>query len=71
MPAYLLHSFPYSFIGKICNIKFTILDFPDAPVAKTLFSQCRGPGFDPGQGTISHSSTKNSHVAIARSGVAK
>ena len=22
-------------------------DFPGGPVAKTLLSQCRGPGFDP------------------------
>ena len=26
-------------------------DFPGVPVAKTL---CRGPGFNPGQGTRSH-----------------
>ena len=25
-------------------------DFPDGPVAKTLSSQCRGPGFDPWSG---------------------
>ena len=26
---------------------FTTRDFPGGPVAKTLRSQCRGPGFDP------------------------
>ena len=25
-------------------------DFPDGPVAKTPFSQCRGPGFEPQSG---------------------
>lgn len=30
-----------------------IWDFPDGPEAKTQFSQCRGPGYDPGQGTRS------------------
>ena len=29
-------------------------DFPGGPVAKTPHSQCRGPGFIPGQGTGSH-----------------
>ena len=29
-------------------------DFPGGPVVKTPPSQCRGPGFDPGQGTRSH-----------------
>ena len=28
-------------------------DFPGGPVAKTLHSQCRGPGSSPGQGTRS------------------
>ena len=28
-------------------------DFPRGPVVKTLHSQCRGPGFDPVQGTRS------------------
>ena len=27
---------------------------PGAPVSKTPFSQCRGPGSTPGQGTRSH-----------------
>ena len=29
-------------------------DLPGGPVTKTLCSQSRGPGFDPGQGTRSH-----------------
>ena len=29
-------------------------DFPGGPVAKTPHSQCRGPSFDPGQGTRSY-----------------
>ena len=29
-------------------------DFPGGPGAKTPRSQCRGPGFDPGQGTRPH-----------------
>ena len=29
-------------------------EFPDGPVAKTLCSQCRGTGFDLGQGTRFH-----------------
>ena len=28
--------------------------FPGGPVAKTLHSQCKGPGFDSGWGTRSH-----------------
>ena len=34
------------------------------PVAKTLFSQCKGPGFDPLSGNkILHSATKSLHAA--------
>ena len=29
-------------------------DFSSGPVAKILHSQCRGPGFNPSQGTRSH-----------------
>ena len=29
-------------------------DFPGDPMAKTLSSQCRGPGFNPWSGTRSH-----------------
>ena len=29
-------------------------DFPGGPVAETICSQCRGPGFDPWSGTRSH-----------------
>ena len=30
--------------------KVMLRDFPGGPVAKTLRSQCRGPGFDPWSG---------------------
>ena len=33
------------------GLKLNIQDFPCGPVAKTLCSQCRGPGFDPWMGT--------------------
>ena len=33
------------------GLKLNIQDFPCGPVAKTLCSQCRGPGFDPWTGT--------------------
>ena len=33
------------------DLKLNIQDFPRGPVAKTLWSQCRGPGFDPWTGT--------------------
>ena len=29
------------------NTLYEIRDFPIGPVVKTLYSQCRGPGFDP------------------------
>ena len=29
-------------------------DFPGSPVVKTLYSQCRGPGWIPDQGTRSY-----------------
>ena len=29
------------------NINIQFIDFPGGPAAKTLSSQCRGPGFDP------------------------
>ena len=35
-------------------IRRTFQDFPGGPVAKTLCSQCRGPGSIPGQGTRAH-----------------
>ena len=39
-------------------------DFPDSPVAKTLRSQCRGPGFNPWSGNlIPYAATKSSHAA--------
>ena len=34
--------------------KFSLWDFPGGPVAKAPYSQCRGPMFNPGQGTRSH-----------------
>ena len=38
--------------------------FPGGPVAKTLYSQCRGLGSIPGQGTrFPHAATKSSHAA--------
>ena len=38
-------------------------DFPGDPVAKTLHSQCRGPGFNLGSGNyIPHAATKSSHA---------
>ena len=40
-------------------------DFPGGPIAKTLSSQCRGPGSIPGQGTrqTPRATTKSSHPA--------
>ena len=39
-------------------------DFPGGPVAKTLYSQCRGSGFDPWSGNeIPHVAIKSSHTA--------
>ena len=61
-----LHFFlSFFFFGKrliICSICISIMvqrfdllinmhrEFPGGPVGKTLLSQCRGPGFDPGLG---------------------
>ena len=40
-------------------------DFPACPVAKTLSTQCRGPGFNPWLGNwIPHAETKSSNAAI-------
>ena len=40
-------------------------DFPGGPMAKTVNSQCRGPGFDPWSGNqIPHATTKGSHAAV-------
>ena len=38
----------YLFLRYDFEIPFQ--DFPGGPVAKTLCSQCRGPGFDPSSG---------------------
>ena len=49
-------------ICTIPSLKELLRDFPGGPVGKTLWSQCRGPGFGsiPGQGTRSrmHAATK-------------
>ena len=55
----------------ICNLyyrkgwvsKYPLGDFPGVAV-KTLCSQCRGPGFNHGQGTRPHmhAATKSSHA---------
>ena len=38
-------------------------DFPGGPMAKTLHSQCWGPGFNPWSGKeIPHAATKSSHA---------
>ena len=34
----------------LLTLKWLIGDFPDGPVVKTMHSQCRGHGFDSGQG---------------------
>ena len=48
----------------VCGLKeHTFRDFPGGPVAKTLHSQCRGPGFNPWSGNwILHTATKQSHA---------
>lgn len=33
-------------------------DCPGGPAATTPHSQCKGPGFDPGQGTRSHATAE-------------
>ena len=38
-------------------------DFPGGPVAKTLYPQCRGLGFDPWSRTIPHAASKSSYAA--------
>ena len=42
-------------------------DFLGGPVVKTPWCQCRGPGFDPGQGTGSHMQQRRSHMPQWRS----
>ena len=36
----------WDFKGEDGNSQGDSKDFPGGPVARTLFSQCRGPGFD-------------------------
>ena len=44
----------------------TFRDFPGGPVAKTLCSRGRGPGFNPWSGNqIPHAAAKSSHAAIS------
>ena len=38
--------------------------FPGGPVANTLCSQCRGPGFDPWLGNVPHAAIKTQHNQI-------
>ena len=46
-----LHLLPDVFILVLFFFKLmSTWDFPGGPVAKTLNSQCRGPGFDPWSG---------------------
>ena len=43
----LVYFFKLGIINLISYLKiYCIRDFPGGPVAKTLRSQCRGPGFD-------------------------
>ena len=60
--------FTVLYTGAVCGTpktmtivmsKITEGDFPDGPVAKTLHSQCIGPGFNPWSGTRSHARTKD------------
>ena len=42
------------------GIKTYSRDFPGGPVVKTLYSQCRGPGFNPWSGNyVPHTTTKD------------
>ena len=44
--------------------EYKVRDFPSGPEAKTLHSQCMGPGFDPWSGNlIPYAATKSSHAA--------
>ena len=50
-------------VCKIKKINVQLWDFPGCPVAKTLHSQCRDPGFDLWSGNwIPHVATKSSHA---------
>ena len=48
------NGFSSSQLNSNCSINKNSRDFPGGPVAKTLSSQCRGPGSIPGQGARSH-----------------
>ena len=53
-----------SFILDNFYFKIVMRDFPGGPVAKTLHSQCMGPGFNIWSGNqIPHAATKSSHAA--------
>ena len=46
------------------SFKDNLHEFPGDPVAKTLSSQCRGPGFDPwSENWIPHATAKSLHTA--------
>ena len=45
--------------------KIKYKDFPGGPVAKTPYSQCREPGFNPGRGTRSQmTQLKTLHASV-------
>ena len=66
----LAHLTPVIFYLRMTNAELQLSrmltwEFPGDPVAKTLYSQCRGPEFDPWPGNqIPHTATKSSHAAI-------
>ena len=49
------------------HLKSQCWDFPSVPVAKTLHSQCRGPGFDPWSGNLIPHAANKSYAAAKRS----
>ena len=56
----------------LCSHEKWITDFPAGPVAKTPYSQCRVPGFNPWSRNLTlHTDTKRSHVPPLRPSTAK
>ena len=47
-------------------LKSQCWDFPSAPVAKTLHSQCRGPGFNPWSGKLMPHAANKRYAAAKR-----
>ena len=48
----------------LAKLKIQLRDFPGGPVAKTLPSQCRGPGFNPWSGNqVPHAAIQSSQQA--------